>query len=247
LNKGLTGRPAIAVKDVSFAYEGPPVLEHIHLTVDAGEFLGLVGPNGGGKSTLLKLIMGLLKPASGQIEVLGQPPSKGRGRIGYVPQFTTFSRDFPISVQDTVLLGRLVKARLLGGYRSRDREIAHRAMAQAQVLELRDRRLAALSGGQLQRVMIARALACEPEVLILDEPTANIDLRAEQDIFDLVKELDAQPAILVVSHDIGFISQYVDHVACLNRTLVRHRTDAIDGEVIKQLYGSSVRMIHHAH
>jgi zinc transport system ATP-binding protein len=120
-------------------------------------------------------------------------------------------------------------------------------MDQAQVLGLRDRRLATLSGGQLQRVMIARALACEPEILILDEPTANIDLRAEQDIFDLLDQLESQPTILVVSHDIGFISRYVTRVACLNRTLVCHHTDAINGEVVNALYGSSVRMIHHAH
>jgi zinc transport system ATP-binding protein len=243
----LTAHPAITVEDVCFDYEGPPVLEHVDLTVDAGEFVGLVGPNGGGKSTLLKLILGLLKPVSGRINVLGWPPARGCKQIGYVPQFTAFSRDFPISVQDTVLSGRLGKTRVLGGYRAEDRAIARQAMAKAQVLELRDCRLATLSGGQLQRVMIARALACEPAVLILDEPTANIDLRAEQDIFDLVRDLDSQPTIIVVSHDIGFISQYVDHVACLNRTLVRHRTDAIDGEVIKQLYGSPVRMIHHNH
>ena len=120
-------------------------------------------------------------------------------------------------------------------------------MQKTEVLELHNRRLATLSGGQLQRVLIARALACEPQILILDEPTANIDLRAERDIFDLLKQLHACPTIIVVSHDIGFISQYVTQVACLNRTLMCHQTDAINGEVVKQLYGTSVRMIHHAH
>jgi zinc transport system ATP-binding protein len=144
-------------------------------------------------------------------------------------------------------MGRLGKTQALGGYRATDRRVAQQAMAQARVLEFRDRRLATLSGGQLQRVMIARALACEPEILVLDEPTANIDLRGEQDIFDLLGQLDGQPTILVVSHDIGFISQYVTRVACLNRTLVCHGTDAINGEIINKLYGSAVRMIHHKH
>ncbi len=241
----MTGGSAISVDGVSYAYGEIPVLEEVDLEVAVGDFLGLVGPNGGGKSTLLKLVLGLLTPTAGRITVLGKSPLEGRHRIGYVPQFTSFSRDFPISVESTVLLGRLGKTRILGGYRNKDRRIARRAMAQAQVLELRNRRLATLSGGQLQRVMIARALACEPEVLILDEPTANIDLRAEQDIFDLLAQLDGRMTIVVVSHDVGFISQYVTRVACLNRTLVCHHTDSINGEVIKALYGSHVKMIHH--
>lgn len=243
----MTRAAAITVEAVSYSYGDVAVLEGVNLSVAAGEFLGLVGPNGGGKSTLLKLILGLLKPKTGRITVLGKSPAEGRRRVGYVSQFNAFSRDFPISAENTVLMGRLGKTQALGGYCANDRRAAHRAMAQAQVLELGDRRLATLSGGQLQRVMIARALACEPEILVLDEPTANIDLRGEQDIFDLLGQLDGQPTILVVSHDIGFISQYVTRVACLNRTLVCHGTDTINGEIINELYGSPVRMIHHKH
>lgn len=239
--------PAVEIKDVSFSYDGPWVLRHIDLTVERGEFLGLVGPNGGGKSTLLKIILGLLKPAAGSVSVLGKPPKEGRKIIGYVPQFTVFSREFPISVEDTVRLGRLGKTWLGFGYRSKDKAVVRRVMAETELLGLRRRRLSALSGGQLQRVLIARALACEPKILILDEPTANIDLRVGKDIFDLLKQLSTKPTIIVVSHDIGFISQYVTRVACLNRTLVCHRTDAIDGEIVKQLYGAPVRMIQHAH
>lgn len=237
----------LSVEDVSFSYGGPLVLEHIHLSVHRGEFLGLVGPNGGGKSTLLKLILGLLEPVSGRIRVLGKRPREGRSRIGYVAQFSTFSRDFPISVEQTVLLGRLGKIRLWRRYTREDRAVAEQVMAQTQILNLSTRRLSTLSGGQLQRVMIARALASEPEMLILDEPTANIDLRAEEDIFSLLKHLPDQPTILVVSHDIGFISQYVNRVACLNRRLVCHATEAITGEIIQHLYGSPVRMIDHVH
>lgn len=239
--------PVIALEDVSFSYGGPMVLQHIDLVIEAGDFMGIVGPNGGGKSTLLKIILGLLKPVSGHVSVLGKSPAEGRGAIGYVPQFAAFPRDFPISVEDAVLLGRLGKASVIGGYGARDRAAARRAMQETKVVDLRNHQLATLSGGQLQRVLIARALACEPEILILDEPTANLDLRTEEDIFDLLKQLVEHPTIILVSHDIGFISRYVNRVSCLNGTLICHQTDAIDGEVIRQLYDRPVRMIHHVH
>jgi zinc transport system ATP-binding protein len=242
-----TSEAVIQVRDVSFSYGGPPILEHVTLDVERGEFLGLVGPNGGGKSTLLKVMLGLLRPSRGTVRVLGRPVEAGRRAIGYVPQYAEFPRDFPIRVEDTVLMGRLGQTRSLFGYTHGDRAAARRALQRAEAGELAGRRIDALSGGQLQRVMIARALAVEPEVLMLDEPTANIDMRVETDIFDLLKQLQSQVTILVVSHDIGFISQYVDRVACLNRTLLCHRTDAIDGKTIEELYGAPVRMIHHVH
>jgi zinc transport system ATP-binding protein len=238
--------PVITLERVSFAYGSIPVLEDVSLEVQEDEFLGLVGPNGGGKSTLLRIVLGLLVPDSGSVGVLGRPPVRSRGAIGYVPQFASFRRDFPVTVEDAVLLGRLGKTRALFGYRAQDRTVARRSMEETGVAELRARPIEALSGGQLQRVLIARALACEPQILLLDEPTANIDLRAEVDIFDLLKTLDRRMTIVVVSHDIGFISQYVTRVACLNRTLVCHTTSEISGEVIRQLYGAPVRMIAHA-
>jgi zinc transport system ATP-binding protein len=237
----------ISIRDVSFSYTGPQVLTHINLEVFRGEFLGLVGPNGGGKSTLLKVILGLLKPSSGEVFVLGLPPARGRAAIGYVPQHTVFASDFPISVEEAVLQGRLGKTQCLGGYTQEDRACAQRAMEQVEILGLSSCPLAALSGGQRQRVLIARALAVEPEILILDEPTAHVDLRLEESFFHLLKQLNQQMTIVVVSHDLGFISHYVNRVACLNQTLVCHKTAAISGEIIKQLYGASVRMINHIH
>jgi zinc transport system ATP-binding protein len=212
-----------------------------------GEFMGLVGPNAGGKSTLLKLILGLLRPQSGRIRVLGAAPEEARRRVGYVPQYPSFQRDFPISVEQVVLLGRLGSTPSLGWYRRADREAALHALAEVEAADLARRRIGTLSGGQLQRVLLARALVGEPQILILDEPTANIDQRAEGDIFDLLAMLNARLTILVVSHDIAFISSYVDRVACLNRTLVCHRTDAIDAELIHQLYGEAVRSVAHRH
>jgi zinc transport system ATP-binding protein len=239
--------PVIRLAHVSFSYGGPRVLEDVSLELEQGEFLGLVGPNGGGKSTLLKIVLGLLKPGQGSVKVLGKSPAAARVAIGYVPQHAEFARDFPISVKETVLLGRLGKTRLIGSYRSEDRRRARQVMRETAVLDLKDQRLNTLSGGQFQRVLIARALVCDPQLLILDEPTANIDLRAEEDIFDLFKKLNARMTLIVVSHDIGFISPYISRVACLNRTLVCHRTAEVNGTLIKELYESPVRMIRHIH
>ena len=239
--------PVIQVQGVSFSYGGPAVLKGVNLEVEEGEFLGLVGPNGGGKSTLLKAVLGLIKPNVGRVIVLGKPPEKGRADIGYVPQLASFRQEFPISVQQTVLLGRLGRTRVTGGYTKQDKAITLKVMEKAHILHLRQRSIGDLSGGQLQRVLVARALACEPEILLLDEPTANIDLRGEEDIFDWFRELNARLTIVLVSHDIGFISRYVDRVACLNQTLVCHRTEAISGEIIQNLYGTPMRLIQHNH
>lgn len=238
---------AIKLKEVSFSYGGPLILEGINLTVKRGEFIGLVGPNGGGKSTLIKIVLGLLEPDRGRVTVLGRPPQEARQSMGYVPQYVAFQRDFPITVAEAVLLGRLGKTRSLGGYRKQDKEIARRVMEEVEIADLKDRYLNTLSGGQLQRVLIARALASEPAILILDEPTANIDQRLEEDIFDLFKQLNARMTLMVVSHDIGFISHYVTGVACLNRTLICHAAGDITGEVIQDLYRVPVHMIEHRH
>ena len=211
-----------------------------------GEFLGLVGPNAGGKSTLLKLILGLLAPQAGSVRVLGAAPRDARRRLGYVPQYPTFPRDFPISVEQAVLMGRLGLSPSLGWYRAADRAAARRALEEVEALDLATRRIGTLSGGQLQRVLLARALAGEPEILILDEPTANIDQRMEGDIFDLLAALRSRLTILVVSHDIAFISGYVDRVACLNRTLVCHTTEPA-GDLIQRLYPGDVRSVVHRH
>lgn len=237
----------IEIRDVSFAYGSIPVLQGVSLYVQAGEFLGIVGPNAGGKSTLLKLILGLLEPQAGTIRVLGKKPQHARKAIGYVPQYPGFARDFPVNVEQVVLMGRLGKGRMFGVYNAADRQAAHRALTEVEADNLAQRPIGALSGGQLQRVLLARALVSEPDILILDEPTANIDMRMENDIFDQLKLLNERMTILVVSHDIAFISHYVHRVACLNRTLVCHRTDSIDGQVIRDLYGEDVHMIAHAH
>lgn len=240
-------QPAIEVEDLSFSYGGALVLERVGLVIEAGEFVGLVGPNAGGKSTLLKLILGLLEPQVGHIKVLGQMPRQAVRHIGYVPQHPSFPRDFPISVEQVVLMGRLGTGSLLGGYRKRDRDSTAQALAEVDASDLAKRPIGTLSGGQLQRVLLARALVGEPRILILDEPTANIDQRAESDVFDLLADLNQRLTILLVSHDIAFISAYVGRVACLNRTLACHPTQAVDEHVIQRLYGRHVRRVAHEH
>lgn len=243
----MNNSPAISLDNVSFSYGGPLVLDAVSLDVEQQEFLGIVGPNGGGKSTLLRIILGLLTPLSGEVSVLGLPPERGRADIGYVPQYETFSRDFPVSVEDTVLLGRLGRSRGLLGYTRADREAASEAMNWTAVYELRSRRLGSLSGGQFQRVLIARALVSDPRILILDEPTAHIDLRVEEDIFELLRELTSRLTIVVVSHDVGFISRYVSRVACLNRSLMCRQSGSIGKDIIEKVYGVPVRAIPHNH
>ena len=235
----------IRLDNVWFRYEELSVLEDICLTIRDKDFLGIVGPNGSGKSTLLKLILGLLSPQQGTVEVFGTSPVEARLKIGYVPQFATFDRNFPINVLNTVLQGRLGKTRALFGYRREDREAAREALAEVEILDLEQRPLTALSGGQLQRVLIARALACNPEVLILDEPTAHIDPKVEEGVFELLKRFNERLTVLVVSHDVGFITRYINRVACLNRRLVCHPAAELTGKMIEELYGGPLKVVQH--
>ena len=243
---------AVDIAGVAFSYGDAPVLEGVDLRVAQGEFLGLVGPNAGGKSTLLKLILGLLEPQAGTVLVLGRPPAQARRLLGYVPQYPGFPRDFPITVEQVVLMGRLglgtgwrrLARRLYGGGPGGGAGGPGGGPGRE---TLAGRQIGTLSGGQLQRVLVARALVGEPRLLILDEPTANIDQRMEGEIFDLLRAINARMTILVVSHDVAFISAYVGRVACLNRTLVCHPTQAIDGQIIHDLYGEDVRQVAHAH
>jgi zinc transport system ATP-binding protein len=237
----------ISFKQVSFAYGQTNVLENISVDIDSEEFFGIIGPNAAGKSTMLKLMLGMLKPDSGEICVLGKSPIRACRQIGYVPQYPSFPRNFPIKVIDVVLMGRLGISRGPGGFSRQDRGIADSALQVVEIGELANVAIKELSGGQVQRMLIARALASEPEILVLDEPTANIDIRAEENIFALLKQYNQHMTIIVVSHDIAFISAYVNRVGCLNRTLICHETEAISGKTIEELYGAPVNMIHHAH
>ena len=237
----------IKIRDLHFNYGEVSILEDINIDIQQKEFIGMVGPNGSGKTTLLKIILGLLQPGLGTVEVLGKLPLQSVKDVGYMPQLAAFSRDFPINVEETVLMGRLGKTSSMGFFSKEDKQLAAESMNAVEVLDLRKRSIGSLSGGQLQRALIARALTCNPEIMILDEPTANVDMKVEKDIFDLLKKLNEKITIIVVTHDIGFISQYIDRVACINRTLICHPTSELTGETIENLYGTHVHMVHHHH
>ncbi|OPY79936.1 MAG: High-affinity zinc uptake system ATP-binding protein ZnuC [Syntrophus sp. PtaU1.Bin005] len=237
----------VTFQNVSFSYGGAPILEDVNFTIQERTFMSIVGPNAGGKSTLLKLMLGLLKPSRGTIEVFGLPPEKARTRIGYMPQYVQFDPDFPVSVLDVVLMGRLGVGKSLrfGPYGKADRAMALEALRRLEMDNACHRPFSALSGGQRQRVLIARAMAAEPELLLLDEPTSNVDMAVETELFELLHAMSESIAVVVVSHDLGFVSQYVESVICVNRRVKVHPTTAVTGEVIADLYGSDVRMVRH--
>ncbi len=241
----MSSAPVIRLDGVCFTYAGPLILEDIALTIEERDFAAIVGPNGGGKTTLLRLILGLLNPDQGRVRVFGRPPREVWRRMGYMPQHANLDPQFPATVLDVVLMGRLGGHRHFGPFRRRDRQIAREKLALVGLEEFSRRPLADLSGGQRQRVLIARALACNPELLLLDEPTSNLDMRMEHEFLELLQRLNKDLTIVLVSHDLGFVSSLVNNVICVNRRVAVHPTSAITGEVISELYGGDMRLVQH--
>ena len=237
----------LACRDLDFGYDGRPVLSAVTLAIPDGDFVCVVGPNGSGKTTLLKLALGLLRPTSGEITVFGQRPERARHRIGYVPQHAHLDPLFPVSALDVVLMGRLGLGTGLGPWRRRDREAARAALAEVGLADHADRHFSALSGGQKQRTLIARSLAGEPELLLLDEPTAGLDAHVEEGFLRLLESLNRRLTIVMVSHDLGFVAGIVRTVICVGQKVVVHPTSAITGQVIADLYGADMRLIRHDH
>ncbi len=242
---------AVELENVTVRFQEVIALEGINLRVAKGEFVALIGPNGSGKTTLLKTVLGLLKPQTGKVRVFGQPPGQitGQGeRVGYVPQAAQIDMRFPISVFDVVLMGRYGRVGLLRHPGRDDRAAAWRALERVGIASLAKRPIGRLSGGQRQRALVARALAVEPELLLLDEPTTGVDAGTTEGLFDLLKALHQQGmTILVVSHDVGVVVQYVDQVACINQRLVAHgRPDTVlNGEVLECIYGQHAAFLGH--
>lgn len=241
---------AIEFDSVNFSYDGPIVLQNATLSIAEGDFVSVVGPNGGGKSTLLKLMLGLLRPQQGTIRVFGQSPKVSRSQIGYTPQFMTVDFSFPLSVFDVVLMGRLQAGWRFSSlwYSSEDRKSAEKAIETMQLSEYADVPFAKLSGGQRQRVLIARAICGHPKILLLDEPTNNIDVKSEQMLSQILNDLNRFMTIVMVSHDIGFVSQCVKNVLCVNRTVAVHATSELNAGTIQHLYGrSGMKIVLHDH
>lgn len=211
---------AVNFNHVSFAYEDVPVLSNVSLNVEQGAFYGIIGPNGGGKTTLLKLIMGFLKPISGDIKVLGNSPSLVRSQLAYVPQTMRFDKQFPISVIEVVLQGRLSQLSWLGTYSKNDIQAAQEALDKVGILQLQDRAFGTLSGGQAQRTLIARALVSNPSILLLDEPTASVDVKAQVEIYDLLQSLKGSMTILMVTHDLSIAIEKVQKIICVQNNVM---------------------------
>ncbi|QEK11227.1 metal ABC transporter ATP-binding protein [Crassaminicella thermophila] len=239
-------RNALELERVNVFYENVQALSNIYLKVKENDFLGIIGPNGGGKSTLLKTILGLLKPSSGKIRVFDQPINKEKGVIGYVPQFTKFNKNFPINVKDVVLMGLMKNYyKMFTRVKASEEKRAEAIMKKLDIFQLRDRQIGQLSGGQLQRVLIARALAIRPKILLLDEPTANLDSNAKSKIYNLLKYLNKNMTIIMVTHDMSIISSYVKSIACLNTELFYHGEPKLTKHILRKVYGWPIDMVEH--
>jgi len=234
----------IEIQDLSYSYKGQEVLTNINLTVKQGDFVAVIGPNGGGKTTLVKLILGLMEPRKGSILVNGRKPGQSGTRIGYVPQHINHNLVFPATAVDVVLMGRHDPGKrwsLLG--RDNDRQKALAALEKMGMGALANRKISTLSGGQRQRVLIARALVTEPDLLVLDEPTASIDTKGQTDFYNLLRELNKDLTILVVSHDLMVIASYAKSIACVNKRLHYHDFVGTTADLINAFHSCTVEEI----
>jgi len=236
---------AIEVRNLWYAYDNVPILQDITFHLEQGDFLGILGPNGGGKTTLLKLLLGILKPNRGVIKILGEAPHDAKNRVGYVPQNTGFNITFPISVFDLALMGRMSPSRMGRRFSAEDRLKVGELLRKVGMWDYRHVPVGKLSGGQRQRVFIARSLATEPQILFLDEPTASVDSEFETNLYELLRELNERVTVVVITHDIGVISRYVKSVACVNRTLMFHGEGRITSEMLEGAYQCPVDLIAH--
>jgi len=232
----------VLVEDVSFSYGNKPVLENVSLHIPKGEFVAIIGPNGGGKTTLLKLLLGLLKPDKGDIRILGDIPEKAVSRLGYVPQNTVGGSSFPVTVLDTVLMGCIGRRCPSFDMPS----VAADALEKVGILDLKKELTGNLSQGQRQRVYIARALASDPEILLLDEPTASVDSDTQKALYETLHELNEKITILIVSHDLLAVTSHATSVACVNRSIYYHDKGEIKPDMLELAYGTCpVELIAH--
>lgn len=236
-------RVIVDIRNLFFTYNGLPVLEDVCLTIREKDFVAIIGPNGGGKTSLLKLMLGLLQPDRGSINVLGGPPKKASHYIGYVPQNININPNFPVTVIDVVMMGQLKPFRKRFGKTARNRHEALEALAQMGMDTFADSRIDELSGGQRQRVFISRALVTQPKLLLLDEPAASIDTKGQTDFYRLLQKLNGNITIVVVSHDLLVISKYMKSVACMNRRLHYHQETEITGEPMGKICPCTVEAV----
>ncbi len=233
----------ISIRNLKVSYDSTVALEHVNLNIYADDFIGIIGPNGGGKSTLVKAIMGVI-PYSGSIDYASLICRGGKPHIGYLPQVSSFDKSFPISVSEVVLSGLQSKRGIFGRYNREDKMRVDELLKLVSLSELRNRSIGELSGGQLQRVMLCRAIASKPKLLVLDEPTNFVDNRFENELYNILHHLSEQMAIIMVSHDLGTISSVVRSIVCVNRHVHRHDSNVITSEQLKN-YDCPIQIISH--
>ena len=234
---------AVEINNLSIKYNEQLVLKDINLSIEDKDFMAIIGPNGGGKSTLLKVILGILNPDNGGVKVFGREPKKARDLMGYLPQNLDFDHDFPINVFETVLTGRYHG--LFKGYTKEDHNAVWRALKDVEMYDFKDRQISRLSGGQMQRVFIARAIVREPKLLIMDEPMASIDPEMQHSFYELMSRLKNKMTIILVSHDVGAVSTHVDKIACLNQKLFYHGPVEDSANGLEEIYHCPIELISH--
>lgn len=238
--------PAVHIDNLSVCYGQTPAIAGVCLDVSDGEYLGIIGPNGGGKSTLLKAILGLVPISSGTVQVYGGRPGNNRAIVGYVPQFASLDKRFPITLGEVVLTGRLKKGLSpFFSYTQEDHDFSHQLIKRVGLEGLENRQISALSGGEFQRMLIARALAVNPRLLLLDEPTASVDAASRDHIYTLLAELNESMTIILVTHDLLAVSSHVHMLACLNSHLIYHGEPQLTENIVNSLYGCPVDLIAH--
>lgn len=242
----INNNPAICIKELSFGYTPDQmILKDVNIDIMPDTFTAIVGPNGGGKTTLLRLILGQLMPTKGHVKIFGGTPRQIRERLGYVPQQIRFDPLFPITVSEVVLMGSLTSRTSLGfRYSKHQIEAAHKALEQVS-LDLWKQPFSALSGGQRQRVLIARALVSNPAILLLDEPTANLDPAVSSEFYDLLATLNKKMTILIVSHDMQYVAKNVTNVVCVNHHVDVHPTSALEMVQENHLHLENLKRIRH--
>lgn len=244
----------IEIDQVSFAYGKVPILKEISFAVHRGDYLGIVGPNGGGKTTLLKIILGLLTPTAGQVRLFGEPSHqfKQRSKVGYVPQnAVAIERYFPATVAEVVAMGRYARVGLFHRLHSTDKAAIAQSLEQVGMTKYSQRLIGDLSGGQQQRVFIARALAAEPEILILDEPTAGVDVNHQEQFYSLLRELNTtlNLTLVLVTHDLDVVAKETTELACINQTVTYHGApgEFMDSQAMAAIYGPTMQRVKHHH
>jgi zinc transport system ATP-binding protein len=240
----------VEIKELNFSYGNIPALRDVNLTIDAGDFVGIIGPNGGGKTTLLKLMLGLLEPDGGSLMIGGLTPRRARGLIGYVPQTPHIEAGFPMRVREATAMGLMTSRSFFPRFSRAEWERVHSALEMTGISALADRGYGELSGGQRQRVLIARAMVSQPKLILMDEPTAQVDTSAEKSIMELLAELNRNGiTIALVSHDVGFISTFVTRIICVNREVHQHLcSEILPEDVAHELYNSHMAPVgHHSH